>query len=158
MPVYRAKIPGAKPVLVRDSSKAKALDQIVTLDALTGEELADALESGEKIWKAGDQIQAEAPDAPESEAEPETRVNIESGMVEKRGPGEAGKAAGYVEDRPATIAELIMSDPMAEEWRVDPKGGLVQRLPKGADTETGWQDIRAATAEEITAAGGKPKK
>lgn len=155
--IYKMTIPGAKPVYVREGSKAKALEKLVEVESLTNDQLADVLESGEKLWKAGDKIEADTPAKPEAEGDdmPAERVNVETGMVEARDPGEAGKATGYVEKRPATIAELIEADPSAEAFRVEPKGGLVQRLPRQADPETGWEDIRAATPEEIAAAKKK---
>lgn len=67
--IYRFRIPGMKPVLVRDTSKAKAVDQLVEIESLTAEEMQDALEAGEKVFKAGDRVEAEP--APKPEAEPE---------------------------------------------------------------------------------------
>lgn len=60
MPVYRATIAGrTKPVLVRDDSAAKASSQLVQLKALTSDEMADALASGEKVWKPGEELEAD---------------------------------------------------------------------------------------------------
>lgn len=61
MAVYRVKIPGMKPVLLRAGSKAKALDQLCVVESLTGEQMADALDGGEKIFKAGDKAEADVP-------------------------------------------------------------------------------------------------
>lgn len=62
MPVYRATIPGAKPLLVRGDTAAKAKDQLIKLDPLSAADLADAMEKGETIHKAGDPIElAEKP-------------------------------------------------------------------------------------------------
>jgi hypothetical protein len=147
--IYRMKIPGMKPVLVRGSSKAKALDQLVEVESLTGEQMADALDSGEKVYKSGDRVEADAP--PAKDEAPAVRVHVESGMIQKRDPGQAGVAVGYRDDRPATLAELTEADAGAT-YQVDPKGGMVQRQPQGTDA---WEDIRAATPEEIAAAKKK---
>jgi hypothetical protein len=69
MPVYRATIAGAKPILVRDDSAAKAMKQLVKLDPLSGDDLADALEKGETIHKAGDPIELAEKPAPEKKAD-----------------------------------------------------------------------------------------
>lgn len=67
MAIYRMTVPGMKPVLVRDSSKAKAVEQLVTIESLTAEEMQDALEAGEKVFKEGDRVEAEP--EPESEGQ-----------------------------------------------------------------------------------------
>lgn len=59
MAVYRVKIPGMKPVLLRDSSRPKALEQLMSVEALSGEQMADALAAGESIYKPGDSVEAE---------------------------------------------------------------------------------------------------
>lgn len=147
--IYKMTVPGAKPIYVRADSKPKAVDKVVLIESLTNDQLADALEAGATLWKAGDKIEPETPATPE--ARPESgaeRVNVETGMVEATPPG----SSSYQDVRPATIAELTAADPLGQAWRVSAEAGLVQRLPKGEDEETGWQDIREATPEEITAA------
>ena len=57
MPIYRATLPGIKgTLLLRAPSAAQAKDLIVELKALTSDELSDALEAGEKVYKQGDPI------------------------------------------------------------------------------------------------------
>lgn len=70
MAVYKATIKGMKPVLLRGSSKPKALESLVTLDSLTGEEMADAMEAGAVFYKPDVPLEPEAKPAT-SEAEPE---------------------------------------------------------------------------------------
>jgi hypothetical protein len=84
----------------------------------------------------------------------ETRVNVALGLIEQRPEGSDGP---WVEAGPASLAQLAEADPGAT-YRVDPKGGMVQRLPQGADSESGWEDIREATAEETAEAGPAPAK
>lgn len=70
MPVYRGTIAGRSgTLLLRADTAAKAKDQIVTLEALSGEQMADALAAGEKIWTPGDPVPpADHPAAPPVEA------------------------------------------------------------------------------------------
>lgn len=70
MPVYRATIAGAKPLLVRDDTAAKAKDQLIKLEPLSAADLADAMEAGEKIHKPGDPIEV----AEKAKAEPESKA------------------------------------------------------------------------------------
>lgn len=57
MPIYRATLPGITgTLLLRAPSAAQAKDLIVELKALTSDELSDALEAGEKVYKQGDPI------------------------------------------------------------------------------------------------------
>lgn len=73
MPIYSAKIMGrTKSVLVRAESAAKASALLVSLDALTAAEMADALESGEKVWKGGDPFPADEVAEVKPDAKPET--------------------------------------------------------------------------------------
>jgi hypothetical protein len=67
------------------------------------------------------------------------RVNVLTGMFH----GSDDSAS-----RPASLDELVAADP-SSTFRVDVKSGMVQRLPTGGDTESGWEDLRAATADEI---------
>ena len=70
LPVYRASIAGQPgTMLLRAETAAKAKDQIVTLDALSGEQMADALAAGEKIWTPGDPAPATDAPAPSGEAQ-----------------------------------------------------------------------------------------
>jgi hypothetical protein len=60
MPIYRVAIVGRKaPVLLKAESAAKAKDLIVTAESLTGEEMADALADGEKVWTPGTDLPAD---------------------------------------------------------------------------------------------------
>lgn len=59
MAVYRATIPGMKPILLRGASRPKALEALISLDALSGEEMADALAAGQTIYKPGDVLEPE---------------------------------------------------------------------------------------------------
>lgn len=60
MPIYKTKIQGRnKPLLLKAESAAKGKDQIVTLEALTAEEMAEALASGEKVWTPGEPFPAD---------------------------------------------------------------------------------------------------
>lgn len=69
MAIYRMKIAGAKPFLVKATSRAKAFEQVVEVETLSAEDMAEALAGGERTWKPGDNIEPEevekAPDAPE---------------------------------------------------------------------------------------------
>ena len=57
MPVYRANFPGhEETLLLRADSAAQAKDQVLTLKAMTSDEMADALAAGEKIYLPGDPI------------------------------------------------------------------------------------------------------
>lgn len=64
MPIYRAKITGrTKTVLVKSESAAKAKELFVEVSALTAEQMQDALDEGEAVWKPGTPL-------PEDDAEP----------------------------------------------------------------------------------------
>lgn len=55
MPIYKTTILGtAEPRLVRAETAAKARDHIVQTEAINADELADLIETGATIEKAGD--------------------------------------------------------------------------------------------------------
>lgn len=65
MPIYRVKLPGLKPLLVKADSQAKAVSQVVDVRTLSHSEMGDAIERGDRVYKAGDTL------VPEEEAKPE---------------------------------------------------------------------------------------
>lgn len=145
MPDYKVTVAGGAAIPVRahnpTSARNHAVRQQVKVEKLTTD---DAIAFG----RAGVDLQIAGEDAPEDEAE--TRVNVELGVIETR----SGDA--WAITRPATLEELQEADGLPAEWRVDPKGGMVQRKPAGGDSEADWADIREATPEEVAAA--KPPK
>lgn len=56
MPIYRAKVPGLKPLLLYADSAAKAKDQLVELEAMSAADMAAALAGGLTIWKPGEPV------------------------------------------------------------------------------------------------------
>lgn len=70
MGVYRVKVEGRnKPILVKEESQAKAKDRVVSAELLKSEDLAEAMEAGETIWKVGDPFPADvAVEAPKGDA------------------------------------------------------------------------------------------
>lgn len=70
MPVYRAKIPGRrKPLLIKADNATDAYRSLVELDALKADEMAEALENGDSVWKPGTPLPADDPEpAPAEEA------------------------------------------------------------------------------------------
>lgn len=70
MAIYRAKIAGRrKPVLLKAGNRTEAKDRIVTeLDLLTSDELEEALEAGESVWRPGEDLPPD--DVEETPAEP----------------------------------------------------------------------------------------
>lgn len=142
-----------EPRLIKGDNPAAAIRHMArgrfTVDAITDPTVAaDWAAKGIKIETAG-----EDPPAPAPAPLPERRINIETGMVEKRDPGKAGEAAGYVADKPATLDELAGAETGAI-FRIDVPSGMIQRQPAGADSEH-WEDLREATKEEIAAAKKK---
>lgn len=136
--IYKMTVAGAEPVFMRDSSKAKGLERLVTVESLTSEQFADAIEAGAKLWKAGDKIKAEgAPAAPEAKEAIGT-INLATGMMEGPEPGVS---------RPASLAELAKADPESK-FRIEHATEKLQRQPAGKGK---WEDVRGATPEEITA-------
>lgn len=59
MAMYRITIPGMKPVLVKASSKAQALDELATVESLSSDQKEDALVAGDKVFKKGDRVEPE---------------------------------------------------------------------------------------------------
>lgn len=60
MPIYRLKVAGAKPVVVKADSAAKAKDRVIEVDALSAEDLHDHVSDGGTIYKDGDVLIFEA--------------------------------------------------------------------------------------------------
>lgn len=73
MAVYRIKLAGRnKPILLRAKSKTEAIERVVVeVGALTGDEVEEALDAGDKVWKLGDELPAdeEIVDAPDQDPE-----------------------------------------------------------------------------------------
>lgn len=64
MPIYRATILGRKkPVLVKADTAAQARDKLVSVKALDSAEMMDAIENGDRVWKPGEDLPAEEPEA-----------------------------------------------------------------------------------------------
>lgn len=149
MPIYLIETKGEDTKrLVKADSAAGAIrhcaSSLFTATTIASvEQASEYFAEGVKLEKAG-----ETPADPPKGGDP--HVNLKTGLVETPN-GDA------VDERPATIDELAAADPGAT-WRVDPKGGLVQRLPAGGDSETGWDDIREATAEELEAVQAAERK
>lgn len=62
MAIYGVTIKGRnKRVLVRETSQAQAVGHFVTAKALTAEEMQDALDNGEAVWKPGTDLPADEP-------------------------------------------------------------------------------------------------
>lgn len=60
MAIYGLSIEGRrKRVLVRAESQAKAVAAVVTAKALNAEEMQDALDNGEAVWKPGTPLPVE---------------------------------------------------------------------------------------------------
>lgn len=78
MAIYGVKIVGRrKRILVRAPSQAQAIAALVTASSLNAEEMQDALDQGEAVWKPGqplpdDEPLGEAP-APEPAADAEPK-------------------------------------------------------------------------------------
>lgn len=146
MPIYLIETKGEeKKRLVKADSAAGAIrhcaENLFTATTISSvEQAAEHFAAGVKLETAGEK----AADPPKGGETPTLSFNIETGMA---------RAAGQ-DDRPATIDELASVDPGAT-WRVNAETGLIQRLAADADSETGWEEIREATPEEIEAL--KPK-
>jgi hypothetical protein len=62
MAIYGVTIKGrTKRVLVRETSQAQAVAHFVTAKALTAEEMQDALDEGETVWKPGTDLPPDEP-------------------------------------------------------------------------------------------------
>lgn len=54
MPIYGVTIKGrSKRLLVKEASQAQAVAHFATAKALTAEEMQDAIENDERLWKPG---------------------------------------------------------------------------------------------------------
>jgi len=75
MGVYRIKVAGRNmPILLRAKSKTEATERVVeSVESLTAEEVEEALDAGEKVWKPGEPLAAdeEVKDAPDPEPDAE---------------------------------------------------------------------------------------
>lgn len=135
MPIYRASFPGVEgTILVRADSAAQAKDQVVAMKALTSDELADALDAGEKVYKPGEPI---IPPTDEQKLQALADANARS----------AGGEAGADD-----LIEVVT--------RTHLPSGMHQSLIAGGnpDNDDDWQDEREATPEEIAAATPGKKK
>lgn len=83
MGVYRIELAGRrKPILLRAKSKTEAIERVVLeAKSLTAEEVEEALDGGETLWKPGTDLPEDDP-APEEESEdrlePEPRPEPEA--------------------------------------------------------------------------------
>jgi hypothetical protein len=61
MAVYRVKLAGrTKPILLRAKNKTEAIERVVIeMGALTGEDVEEALDKGETVWKLGEDLPAD---------------------------------------------------------------------------------------------------
>jgi hypothetical protein len=74
MPIYKATIQGrSKPLLIRADTAAKGVAQLVTVKALTAEEMAEALGNGDKVWTPGEDM----PEDDKPAADPDPKPPIE---------------------------------------------------------------------------------
>jgi hypothetical protein len=89
MAIYGVTIKGrTKRILIREDSQAKAVAHFASAKALTAEEMQDALDSGEAVWKPGTDLPADA--EPEKKSLDELDPPPNDGQVAE-GAGEAGK-------------------------------------------------------------------
>lgn len=72
MAIYAATIPGRrKRVLVRADNQTDAMKRFVTVENLNAEQMQDALDQGETVWKEGTDFPADEP-ADEATADVDT--------------------------------------------------------------------------------------
>lgn len=73
MPIYGVTIKGRhKRVLIKEASQAQAVAHFTTAKALTAEEMQDALDEGERVWKPGQELPADVlPTAAQDQAKSE---------------------------------------------------------------------------------------
>lgn len=124
MPIYRATLPGITgTLLLRAPSAAQAKDQIVELKALTSDELSDALEAGEKVYKQGDPIipPTEKTKSDEGARQAELvevaiRTHLPSGMHQSLiEGGNPGNDDDWLDEREATPEEIAAATPPAKK-------------------------------------------
>jgi hypothetical protein len=153
MPDYKVTVEGSDPLPIRasnkDAARNRAVRERVTVEKLTTEDAIAFGQKGVALIIAG-----EDDAAGDDDSQQVPRVNIETGMIEKRDVA----AGAWVNDRPATLAELVEADGPPAQWRVNAKAGMLQRHPGGGadDDDSNWADIREATPDEVAAA--KPPK
>lgn len=55
MAIYAATVPGRKKrVLVKAENQTEAMRRFVSVEALTAEQMQDALDEGERVWRPGE--------------------------------------------------------------------------------------------------------
>ena len=68
MAIYAATLPGRnKRVLVRADNQTEALKRFVTVEALTADEMQDALDKGETVWRPDTPFPADEDEAEQGE-------------------------------------------------------------------------------------------
>lgn len=68
MAIYAATIPNRKTrVLVRAANKTEAMGRFVTVEQLSADQMQDALDKGEQVWRPDTKMPA---DEPQASAEP----------------------------------------------------------------------------------------
>lgn len=84
MAIYGVNIVGrTKRILVRAPSQAQAIAAIVTAASLNAEEMQDALDAGEAVWKPGQPLPDDAEPLGESPA-----PDADPSVVPSKGDGE----------------------------------------------------------------------
>lgn len=64
MPIYGVTIKGRKKrILVKEASQAQAVAHFASAKALTAEGMQDAIENAELVWKPGQPMPDDSPDA-----------------------------------------------------------------------------------------------
>jgi hypothetical protein len=75
MPIYKTTLKGRRDAfLFRAKNASEARDALVELEALTADKMAAALEAGDKVYKAGDDLPADKPEPPKAEADDEPKA------------------------------------------------------------------------------------
>lgn len=74
MGVYAMTLAGRrKPVLLRAANKTEAIGHLVDGKSLTAEEVEEALDAGDKLWKPGTDLPEDDP-APEADGDDEAEA------------------------------------------------------------------------------------
>lgn len=70
MAIYAATLPGrTNRVLVRADNKSEAMGRFVSVESLSADEMQDALDKGEAVWRPDTDLPADQPDTDTAEAE-----------------------------------------------------------------------------------------